>query len=439
MAAIDTRRIHMAKGGDPVPGAYVLYWMQAAVRAEHNHALEHAVHMANTLGAPVLAWACIVPDYPEAAARHHQVFHEGLVDAIEALHRRNIPVVAGVGDPVEQIQDVVGDARLVVTDDKPLYHQKGWLGRICNMAPCPVAVVETSVIVPVETALGKEAYSAASLRPHIMSLVSEFVQPVPESPVTIASMELEQSYGAAVRGVNDGVPGPMQGGHRQAMAVLRSFLASRLPAYDTCRSAPGAGCTSMISPYLHFGHISPCEVFLAAMGHSGPGVDAFVEQLVVRRELAANFVHYNGAYDSIGCLPNWARSTLDGHARDPREYEYAAHEFESCSTHDPYWNAAQRQMMETGHMDGYMRMYWGKKVIEWSATPEGAYRTMLALNNRYELDGRDPNGYAGVAWCFGKHDRPWKEREVFGMVRYMNDKGLMRKFEMAPYLERYGP
>ena len=174
------------------------------------------------------------------------------------------------------------------------------------------------------------------------------------------------------------------------------------------------------------------------MGHSGPGVDAFVEQLVVRRELSYNFVHYNEHYDTLECLPNWARSTLDLHARDPREYEYTASELESCSTHDPYWNAAQRQMMETGHMDGYMRMYWGKKVIEWSATPESAYLALLTLNNRYELDGRDPNGYAGVAWCFGKHDRPWKERAVFGMVRYMNDKGLLRKFDMGPYLERYG-
>jgi deoxyribodipyrimidine photo-lyase len=164
------------------------------------------------------------------------------------------------------------------------------------------------------------------------------------------------------------------------------------------------------------------------------GSEAYLEELIVRRELAVNFVHYNQHYDSIECLPEWCRKTLREHAGNSREYVYTLEEFEEARTHDPYWNAAQREMVETGKMHGYMRMYWGKKIIEWTETPGDAYRIALYLNNRYELDGRDPNGYAGVAWCFGKHDRPWRERPIFGKIRYMNDRGLERKFDMKLYL-----
>ena len=167
-----------------------------------------------------------------------------------------------------------------------------------------------------------------------------------------------------------------------------------------------------------------------------PGREAFLEELIARRELAANFVYYNSKYDSIDCLPDWCTKTLGDHEGDPREYIYSLEEFEAAETHDPYWNAAQRQMVITGKMHGYMRMYWGKKILEWSPSPRVAYETALYLNDKYELDGRDPNGYTGVAWCFGKHDRPWKERPVFGKVRYMNDRGLRRKFDADLYVRK---
>jgi deoxyribodipyrimidine photo-lyase len=178
--------------------------------------------------------------------------------------------------------------------------------------------------------------------------------------------------------------------------------------------------------------VSPLEIALAVEGRQGE--DAYLEELLIRRELAMNFVRYNPDYDSYSGLPEWVRKTLDEHRDDPREYVYSPEEFERAETHDPYWNAAQREMMVTGKMHGYMRMYWGKKILEWSASPEEAYGTALYLNNKYEIDGRDPNGYAGVAWCFGKHDRPWKEREVFGKVRYMNANGLKRKFDADGYV-----
>ena len=439
VTAASQRRVQVVKGGEPAPGSYVLYWMQSAVRAEHNHALEHAIGAANDLECPLLVCACINPAYPEAAPGHMAFFKEGLKDAVQSLGMREIPAVICEGEPVASLRAVLDEARLVVTDDKPLRHHTSWVSQMCDAAQCPVHVVETNVVVPVSAALGKEAYSAASLRPRIMPLVPAYLEEIPEVPVIHGAPELASSFSTSAALAEDEAEAVLpKGGHQSALETLRAFMGRGLASYDACRSAPGANCTSKLSPYLHFGHISPCEVLRFVMARSGPGVDAFVEQLVVRRELAVNFVHYNEHYDTPACLPEWALTTLGRHARDARDYEYSLSELDSCSTHDPYWNAAQRQMERTGHMDGYMRMYWGKKVIEWSPSPEVAYSTLLRLNNRYELDGRDPNGYAGVAWCFGKHDRPWKERAIFGTVRYMNDKGLVRKFDMNPYLAEYG-
>ena len=190
-----------------------------------------------------------------------------------------------------------------------------------------------------------------------------------------------------------------------------------------------------MSPYLHFGQISPLFIALKASETKSPGTEAFLEELIVRRELSMNFVFYNEKYDSLEAIPEWAKKTLGSHKKDKRQYTNTLEELESAKTHDPYWNAAQKEMVVRGKMHGYMRMYWGKKIIEWSKTPEEAFLIALYLNNKYELDGRDPNGFTGVAWCFGKHDRPWGERPIFGNVRYMNDKGLKRKFDTDGYVK----
>jgi deoxyribodipyrimidine photo-lyase len=198
---------------------------------------------------------------------------------------------------------------------------------------------------------------------------------------------------------------------------------------------------SDISPYLHFGQISPLYVALEVANAAGvrkEAREAYLEQLIVRRELSMNFVNFNDHYDSYDCIPSWAKRTLAEHESDRRQYEYSVEELEQGRTHDPYWNAAQREMVDSGKMHNYMRMYWGKKIIEWTPKPEDAFRAALYLNNKYELDGRDPNGFTGVAWCFGKHDRPWQERKVFGKVRYMNAEGLRRKFDMDAYLRKVG-
>jgi len=227
-----------------------------------------------------------------------------------------------------------------------------------------------------------------------------------------------------------------QGGTTKAKKLLEFFIEHSLEIYEREGNNPENNCASHLSPYLHFGQISPAYIALKILRTNASISHKFLEQLIIRRELATNFVHYNTLYDSFLSLPQWAKKTLKAHARDQRSYLYSLKELENAQTHDIYWNAAQREMVVTGKMNGYMRMYWGKKIIEWTKSPSQAFEIALFLNNKYEIDGRDPNGYAGVAWCFGKHDRPWKERAIFGNVRFMNKSGLERKFNMDSYLER---
>jgi deoxyribodipyrimidine photo-lyase len=226
------------------------------------------------------------------------------------------------------------------------------------------------------------------------------------------------------------------GGTGEAKRRLQQFISSKLDQYDKLRNDPTQDFLSGLSPYLHFGQISPLYIALQVAAAESAGKDSYLEELIVRRELSVNFVHYGGRYQTLAGLPEWCQKTLAEHERDPREYIYGLKEFEAGATHDPYWNAAQKEMVVKGKMHGYMRMYWGKKILEWTDSPQQALRIALYLNNKYELDGRDPNGYAGVAWCLGKHDRPWGERPVFGKIRYMNANGLRRKFDADEYVRR---
>ena len=191
-----------------------------------------------------------------------------------------------------------------------------------------------------------------------------------------------------------------------------------------------------MSPYLHYGQISPLYIALEVSNSESPGKNAYLEELIIRRELSMNFVFYNSHYNSFDCLPDWAKNTLLEHKKDKRNNIYSLNELENAETADPYWNASQKEMMVKGKMHGYMRMYWGKKIIEWIQDPKDAFEIALHLNNKYEIDGRDPNGYTGIAWCFGKYDRAWKERKIFGKVRYMNSNGLRRKFDVDRYVKK---
>ncbi len=311
---------------------------------------------------------------------------------------------------------------------------------------CPLVQVESDVVVPVEAASPKEEYSAATFRPKIKKKLDSYLFPLKETRPKVESLQydfdsfeiedLEKAVSSleidrSIRRTKD-----FHGGATEAKKRLEDFLKNKLDSYEEFRNDPTKEFLSNLSPYLHFGQISPIYIALKVSETDSAGKAAYLEELIVRRELSVNFVFYNREYDSFDGLPNWAKKTLKEHEKDPRKYIYTREELENAETHDPYWNAAQKEMRIKGKMHGYMRMYWGKKIIEWTKTPREAFKTALYLNNKYELDGRGPNAFAGVAWCFGKHDRPWKERQIFGKIRYMNANGLKRKFDADLYVEK---
>ncbi len=429
-------------------GRFVLYWMQAAQRTRQNPALEHAIDRADALGVPVVAVFGLTSGYPEANARHYAFLLEGLSDARRNLAARGIPlVVRRAAEPPDAALALADDAACIVTDRGYLRLQRQWRERLAARAPCPVEEVETEAVVPVETALRKEAWSAAVLRPRVREHLPRFLVPLVSATPRRDGLGLDLGRDAfdpdapealASLGVDAGVPpvASFRGGEDAARERLDAFVTGALRGYAERRNEPAANHVSQLSPYLHFGQVSPVEIALAVRARRGPDADAFVEELVVRRELSFNYCQYNPRYDAYDALPEWARATLAGHAADPRPTVYGRDVLESARTHDRYWNAAQREMVVGGKMHNYMRMYWGKKILEWSASPREAFDVALALNNRYELDGRDPNSYAGIAWCFGKHDRPWTGRPLFGTVRYMAASGLERKFDIEAYVER---
>ncbi len=427
-------------------GEYVLYWMQASQRAEYNHALEYAISRGNELGLPVVVFFGVADRFPDANARHYRFMLEGLVEVRDALSERGILFVARHVSPVEGAVELSRRAALAVCDRGYLRIQRAWRAAVAKRIRCPLVQVESDVVVPVEEASGKEEYAAMTIRPKIRSRLDEYLVQMRKSKIRKSSLGLRidtvdiadvDGLLASIRTGRDPGPSPThRGGYREAKRRLDLFLRDRLDRFEDMRNDPSVDNLSHMSPYLHFGQISPLYIALRVSRTGSPGADAYLEELVVRRELSMNHVLYNDGYDSFEGLPDWCRKTLKAHARDKREYIYTERELERFETHDPYWNAAQEEMVLTGKMHGYMRMYWGKKIIEWSRTPEEAFAAALRLNNRYELDGRDPNGFTGVAWCFGKHDRPWRERAVFGSIRYMNDRGLRRKFDIDSYVRR---
>ena len=443
---IEQERIQALNDGRIGRGEYVLYWMQASQRAEYNHALEYAIARGNELGLPVVVFFGLIDRFPDATLRHYRFMLEGLGEVRESLAERGILFVTRHIPPARGVVELSRRAALVVCDRGYLRIQRAWRAAAAGRIRCPLVQVESDVVVPVETASPKEEYAAMTIRPKIRSRLDEYLVPMRKSKVRRSSLHLKfetmdlADLDAALEVVRTGKrPGPTpfyRGGFKEAKRRLDSFIRGGLDHFEDLRNDPGVDNLSHMSPYLHFGQISPLYIALRVRRAGGPGVEAYLEELVVRRELSMNFVLYNDSYDSLDGLPDWCRKTLKAHERDEREYIYGGKELERFETHDPYWNAAQKEMVLTGKMHGYMRMYWGKKIIEWSRTPEEAFSTALRLNNRYELDGRDPNGFTGVAWCFGKHDRPWRERPVFGTIRYMNDRGLRRKFDVDRYVRR---
>ena len=445
LVMINENRVKRLNDQNIRTGNFVLYWMQATQRAEYNHALEYSILEANKLDLPLLVYFGITESYPEANERHYWFMLEGLKEVQLALEENRIKLVIKRISPEIGAIELAKSASMVVVDQGYTKTERKWTKNVAEKIKCPLIQVESNVVVPVKVASSKEEYSAATLRPKINKVLNRYLVPIDHKFPKKDSLKLDFSsfdikdIGKAVsqleieREVKK--TETFHGGTSEAKKILQNFIEHKLDRYSEDRNDPTKQGVSSMSPYLHFGQISPLHIAFMVLQTDSPGIDSYLEELIIRRELAINFVFYNPHYDSFDGLHEWQKKTLTEHRNDPRDYIYSESELENAETHDPYWNAAQKQMMSTGKMHGYMRMYWGKKIIEWTRKPEQAYKIALFFNNKYELDGRSPNGFAGIAWCFGKHDRPWKERAIFGKIRYMNAKGLKRKFDADAYVK----
>ena len=446
---IQPTRIQVLKDGPENPkGAYVLYWMGLSQRAVFNPALEFAVDEANARGLPVVVCYGIAEGFPEVNARHWTFLLEGLAEIGPALEKRGIGFVARrEGGPVGTALTYAADAALVVLDRNYLKPIRAFYDDFVARAPGRVVQVEGDVVVPVETASPKHDYAARTLRPKIYRLWDQYLEPLaPRKPRRSArGLELRSTLDLSdiprlVAGLacdHDVRPVKrFKGGHGEAQRRLDAYLAGPFTHYATIRGKPEAGAASHMSPYLHYGQISPVAIALAVKAaEAGDAEDraAYLEELVVRRELAMNHVFYEPAYDDLQGVPDWCRKTLAEHHRDQHPFLYTREQFEAGETHDRYWNAAMQEMRETGYMHNHMRMYWGKKIVQWSASPEEAWDIALRLNNKYFIDGRDANSFTNVGWLFGLHDRPWGPQPVFGTVRSMSEASL-KKFDADGYV-----
>jgi len=428
--------------------APVVYWMSRDQRARDNWALLFAQGMAMKQEAPLAAIFCLVPQFLNATMRHYDFMLAGLEHVAEDLSEKNIPFFLLAGAPEKEIPRFLRTHRVgtLVSDFDPLRVKRAWKDSIVKNTDTSCYEVDSRNIVPCWIASPKQEFAAYTFRPKVHRMLKDFLgefPPLKKHPVAWAG-EKKRIEWPRVRKALDvdssvGVVKWIRPGERAAHRMLSDFIKTRLSRYSTERNDPNNDGQSNLSPYLHFGQLSSQRVALEVMKVPGnkEEVEAFLEELIVRRELSDNYCFYNTHYDTFEGFPPWAQKTLNDHRKDHRSYRYSLREFEEGRTHDDLWNAAQMEMVKRGKMHGYLRMYWAKKILEWTAAPEEAIQVAIYLNDRYELDGRDTNGYAGIAWSLGGvHDRAWNEREVFGKIRYMSYNGCKSKFNVKSYVER---
>jgi deoxyribodipyrimidine photo-lyase len=445
----DDPRVRVRKIGANPHGECVVYWMRRSQRGWDNPALNVAIRAGNELKKPVLVFFGLTANAHHANLRHYTFMIQGLRDVAIELRKRNVGFVLR-SHPEDHILKFCAEVQpcLVVGDENPLRQPEHAQGKVSAQLRVAFWTVDSDVIVPTKL-LGKEHYAARTIRPKIRARLGEFLKALPNPNAKVAwHSALGKNPTPAVSALLEGLPidrsvqpvSGFAGGSAEACRRLKDFLQSRLRGYATNRNKPDLDGTSQLSPYLHFGQIGPHTIALAVQGSGAPLQDqaAFLEELIVRRELAVNFVRYNPNYENFDACEAWADVTLRQHSRDKRRFLYTERQLQNAETHDPLWNAAQKQMLISGWMHGYLRMYWAKKILEWSPSPRAAYDIAVQLNDRYELDGRDPNGYAGIAWAIvGKHDRAWgPERPVYGKIRYMSYESTSRKFNSRAYIER---
>jgi deoxyribodipyrimidine photo-lyase len=453
--SIDPRITVRREGLPDRCGRCVVYWMQRAQRGVDNHAVDVAVRIANLLGLPLVVYFAGISNFPHANLRHYAFLNQGLPDIEADLAARNISFVMRRA-PHESHEQLLADvqAAFLIGDENPMREPERWRKHLASQIKIPFWTVDADVVVPSKL-IEKAQYGAYTIRPRLYRLLPEYLYPYESLH---AEHEWKRPRGFHADSVHEDMTrdwknfdrsvAPVErwkGGTHAGLERLKLFTGKLLEDYDAQRNHPEVDGTSCMSPYLHFGHVGPTTIALAvdAAARVNPRLkaarDSYFNELIVWRELAVNFVRYTKKYDSLECAENWAKVTIAEHVRDEREHLYTLRELEGAVTYDDLWNAGQTQMMRYGWMHNYLRMYWAKKILEWTPDVATAMKYAIYLNDKYLLDGRDPNGYAGIAWAIlGKFDRAWGERPVFGKIRYMSGASTGKKFDSKKYIQQMG-
>ena len=442
---VDPRRILQLNNFEQEFEGPVVYWMSRDQRVQGNWALLYAQEIAEKNKAPLLVVFCLNPSFLGATLRQYDFMIGGLKEVEKNLHEKNISFTILEGNPEDKLPAFIkkhGIAALI-TDFSPLRISRKWKKSVSKEIKIPFYEVDAHNIVPCFLASNKQEFAAKTIRPKITKLLDEFLVPYPN--LKKSSFEMNKfpkiewdslfkklSVDKEVKPVDW-----IQPGYTHAKQFLNKFIKHKLQEYDELRNNPNFDSISNMSPFLHYGHISSQEIALEIIDQTNRKIyESYLEELIIRKELSDNYCYFNENYDNYNGFPAWAQKSLNEHRNDERDYIYSRHEFETAKTHDKLWNAAQLQMVNTGKMHGFMRMYWAKKILEWSESPEKAQEIAIYLNDKFELDGRDPSGYTGIAWSIGGvHDRAWFTRKVFGKIRYMNDRGCERKFDVNEYIK----
>jgi deoxyribodipyrimidine photo-lyase len=444
---IKEKRIRILQKGKETNGP-VIYWMSRDQRVSDNWALLFAQKLAFEKKLDLAVVFSLVSEFLKATIRQYDFMLKGLMEVEKELKKLNIPFYLLIGNPVDEIPKFVSELGVstLVSDFDPLRTKRNWKEIIAPKIEVPFYEVDAHNVVPCFYVSSKKEFGAYTIRPKIHKNLPIFLVEFPSvkkmkisSGISSGLIDWELVYKSLNVNKNVKPVNWLKPGEKAAHKTLKDFTENKLDKYSGLRNDPNQNVLSNLSPYLHFGQIAAQRVALVINGFGNhPSAESFLEELIVRKELSDNFCFNNPNYDSFDGFPDWAKKTLDDHRQDEREFIYSLKEFEEANTHEDLWNAAQKELITAGKMHGYMRMYWAKKILEWSKSAKEALNIAIYLNDKYELDGRDPNGYVGCGWAIGgAHDRAWFERPVFGKIRYMNRNGAKRKFDIEKYIKRF--